>query len=382
MKIIVFLSSLYTGGAEFSTLSFYGWLLKRGYTVKLVGYKRATPSYDERQFGFDQIHYLDGDTFLQRLRVLNKIVNEFKPQLLHSVLFEANIVARANRVMNGNFIHLESLVNEMYSPHRLHDPNVTWLKLKGYQWFDRLTQRWGVDHFHATGNSVSKHYQNKLGISPDRITVIQRGREENAFISDKEFQMQLRSTLNIPEQEVILIMVARHEFQKGHDVLLKALVQMKTNQPWVCLLAGREGNFTAAIRQQIKEANLEEKVKILGHRTDVPQLLAVSDIFVFPSRFEGLPGALIEAEAAGLPVVCSDIPNNREVVEENRNAFLFPVDDVTVLSSSLIALIEDANTRRKMGQASRLIFNKKFHAEVSHTAMMNLLEKLGSRNSH
>jgi hypothetical protein len=121
MRVIVLLSSLYTGGAEFSTLSFYGWLRSTGYDIKLICCKKAQPSYDPSKLGIQDFQYLQGDSFWKKLKELNSIIDEFKPQIVHSVLFEANILGRFSRLKKKNFVHLESLVNEMYSSFRLAD---------------------------------------------------------------------------------------------------------------------------------------------------------------------------------------------------------------------------------------------------------------------
>src|SRR5260221_3125584 len=170
MRIVVVLSSLYTGGAEYSTLTFYGWLRRQGHDVMLICAKIASPSYEPAQFGLDQAVILEGNSFLKKLQHFRLLVREFKPNIVHSVLFQANMLGRMCRLLSRNFIHVESLVNEMYSPHRLADPQVTRTKLLGYRLIDFVTQLWGVDRFQANGVSVAHHYQQVLTINPNRIT--------------------------------------------------------------------------------------------------------------------------------------------------------------------------------------------------------------------
>jgi len=377
MKVVVVLSSLYTGGAEFSTLSFYGWLIKRGYTVKLVCVKRANPSYDPLQFGFQEVAYLADGSYIKRIKSLKKIVKAFRPQLVHSVLFEANLVSRFVRMTDNHFVHLESLVNEMYSDYRLADPRVTKLKLEGYRWLDKITQRWGVDHFHANGNSVAGHYKQKLGIDEKRITIVPRGRLANPFVGDETNRRKVRQELHTSNNRLIILHAGRHEFQKGQDVLLDAINRMRDHQVSMqVVLVGRDGNYSSVIKEKIKSYHLDQCVVITGHRNDLSSLLAASNIFVFPSRFEGLPGVLIEAEAAGLPIICSDIPNNHEVAEENRNALFFNVDDAEGLSQKLLTFMKDASLRDRMGRESLAIYRQNFDLEEVHQRMLALIEKI------
>jgi glycosyltransferase involved in cell wall biosynthesis len=375
MRILVLLNSLYTGGAELSTLSFYHWLRKKDHDIKLVCVKKAAPSYDPADFGFQDAEYLKGNSFLGRLMEFNAIVNVFQPHLVHSVLFNANMIGRMSRVQKRNFIHLESLVNEMYSSQRLSDPHITRMKLEGYRLLDKITQRWGVDHFQANGHSVANHYQKKLGISSERICVINRGRPVNPFVGDPENRNQVRATL-LTGDRLLILQVGRHEFQKGQDVLVDAVARLGEWRDKIqVVLVGREGNLTSLIKEKIAAHQLEKCVQLVGHRKDVSELLAAADIFVFPSRFEGLPGALIEAEAAGLPIICTDIPNNREVADENVNALLFPVNDAQRLADCIKQLAHLPLSVR-MGKESLRIFKERFGLEKIHQQMEQLFNRL------
>lgn len=378
MRVIVLINSLYTGGAEFSTLAFYGWLRNRGYTIKLVCYKVATPSYELNDFGLEVVYYLKGDSFWARFADLNSIIQEFKPDLIHSVLFEANLLGRLARIKHRNFVHMESLVNEMYSTFRYADPNVTRFKLTGYRLLDWATQLVGVDHYHANGVSVAKHYQEKIGISAKRITVIPRGRLSNAFVGIAENRTRVRQEFGA-DNRLLLVCVGRQEYQKAHDILIQAIVALGDLKEKIELvIVGREGNHSDHIRDVIDQNHLLQYVVLAGHRKDVPSILAAADIFVFPSRFEGLPGALIEAEAAGLPIVCSNIANNQEVVEENVNALLFPVDNILMLAEQIKVLIADERKRKLFGENSMRIFNEKYLLEKVHLRMEKLLKELVS----
>jgi len=377
MRVMVLMNSLNTGGAEFSTLSLYQWMAKRGVTVHIVCLKETSPSLNPADFGFsDQVEYVTGKSFLQKVKRLRQIIKRVNPDLIHSVLFDANLLGRVSKMLGGNFIHLESLVNEMYSEHRLNDPHVNRFKLNGYRLLDKVTKRFGVDHFHATSHSVSLHYQTKLGIKAGRITVVERGRDENVYVGNQESRRQVRVALNIDEDEMVLIMIARQEFQKGYDVLLKALSKLSGSIKWTCVGVGRQGNATREIDELSRQLNLESKIKWLGHRTDVMPLLAMADIFVFPTRFEGLPGVLIEAEAARLPIVCSDIPNNKEVVTEGENAVVFPVNDTDTFARGIRMLMNSPTLREEFGAASLTIFKKRFNWEQSHQRMEQLINQL------
>jgi len=377
VRIILLINSLYTGGAEFSTLQFYSFLKEKNLAdIAIVCLKKAEPAYDHREFGFEEINYLSGANILQRVKNLNLIIQNFKPQIVHSVLFDANLIGRISRLWKGDFVHIESLVNQTYSSHRLKDPNVNKVKLEFYRAIDFITQVYGVDHFHSNGMTVARHYQEKLYINKSRITNIPRGRKANPYLNDETSRDLYRSNLKLGDR-VVLINVARHEFQKAQTVLLEAVNELShIKDKFVLLLVGREGNATEEIKNQIVKYNLQDNVQLLGHRTDVPALLAAADVFVFPSRFEGLPGALIEAEAAGLPVICSNIPNNLEVVTQGENALIFEVDDHGQLAKCIDEMVSDEEKRVKMKEKSLEIFSEKFQIEEVHKRMYELFQNI------
>jgi glycosyltransferase involved in cell wall biosynthesis len=376
MRVLVLLSSLYTGGAEFSTLTFYGWLRSKGYDVKVVCYKKAKVEYEPKDFNLDDVTVLPNEGFRGKWKAINSIVRDYKPDVVHSVLFEANILGRFCKFSNPGIFHLESLVNEVYSGERLNDPHVTALKLKAYQVFDFITQAKGVDHYHANGKSVAAHYMKKLKISAKRITVIPRGRQTNPYVGSSETRQIVRQRFGIDEKTILLIAVGRHEYQKGHDILLHALNRLDKGEKYKCLIVGREGSRTLSLQETIKSFGLEKNVALTGHRSDVQEILAAADVFLFPSRFEGLPGALIEAESAGLAIVCSDIPNNKEVVVENENALLFPLESPEWFAGCLKELMSDPAKREEMQASSLRIFKERFQIGSVHCRMKEMIETL------
>ena len=132
MRIVVLINSLFTGGAEYSTLLLYAWMRQRGYKITFVCLKQASPAYDASLFYLNDIVYLPQGSFIKKAKALLNLVDAVKPQLIHSILFDSNMLGRYVR-MRRKLVHIESLVNESYSDFRLRDPNVTRLKLECYQ---------------------------------------------------------------------------------------------------------------------------------------------------------------------------------------------------------------------------------------------------------
>jgi len=98
---------------------------------------------------------------------------------------------------------------------------------------------------------------------------------------------------------------------------------------------------------------LQGKVSFLGFRRDVPELLAASDLFILTSRREGLPKAVMEAMAAGLPIIATDVRGNRDLVKSGENGYLVPLDDVEQTAIAIERLIDSEDLRRSMGEKSK-----------------------------
>lgn len=374
MRILYVQDSLGSGGAERSNAELWYYLKKNHNILKIVVLKHRKHGVEKEilEMGFDVV-FLSPGSYLSQVKELAGIIKEYSPELVHSVLFKSNIRVRGAKLF-ASFFHLESLVNCTYDSSRLNDPHVNKWKLEAYRYYDFITQLYGVDHYHANGQTVAQHYREKLYIGKERISIVPRGRKENKFVKNEQSRKIIREELGT-ENRIQLITVGRMEFQKGQEIIIEAMGKLKAANVTL-LIVGRDGENNKLIEQKIKQYNLGEVVKLLGHRQDVYQLLAASDIFVFPSRFEGLPGALIEAEAAGLSIVCSSIPNNTEVVEPNKNALVFKTDNVDELAGHLEYLIEKPQKRKEMGAESLKIFKGNFTIEQVHEQMFDLYTKL------
>lgn len=376
MRIVLVIDSFFTGGAEFSTLELFKYLKEKNVVIQIVKLKKMSPEYASETFNLsnDYIATLPNGTFLQKRKALKKIISQFKPDVIHSVLFNANILVRSIRVFDSSFVHIESLVNHTYSENRLQEKGVSKFKLEAYRFLDKITSVLGTDHFHPNGYSVAKHYQEKLGIDQKKMTVVHRGRD----IKKYDVRPFNRKEIGIDEGKLILLNVARQEYQKGQDVLLKALTLLPQYviDRIHLLIVGREGKLSNVLYQFVNENKLEQTVTFLGHRTDIPELLKMSDIFVFPSRFEGLPGVLIEAEASGLPIICTDLPMMKEVVEENKNALVFEINNERQLAECISKLVLDENLKHEFAIESKKIFEEKFMLDSVHQKMFDLYSKL------
>jgi glycosyltransferase involved in cell wall biosynthesis len=156
-----------------------------------------------------------------------------------------------------------------------------------------------------------------------------------------------------------LIMVARFSEPKDHQLLLHTVRQLKSNNNYIFSLVG-DGELLESTRSLCLEMGIEDKVRFLGSRQDVPELLAGADGFVLTSNWEGLPRSIIEAMRAGLPVIASDVGGVRELVEEGVTGYLVPRGGAETLKARLEMLIDNPELRHQMGKAGYERFIEKF----------------------
>lgn len=147
-----------------------------------------------------------------------------------------------------------------------------------------------------------------------------------------------RKKLGIPKNAFLLISVGELNKNKNHELAIKALSQMKCDKNVFYIIVG-EGPLKEHLTGLIASLGMETKVRFLGFRTDVIELLKASDCFVFPSLREGLPVSLMEAMASSLPVVCSNIRGNTDLVDDEVNGYLFKKFDTSSLTKCLCKVI-------------------------------------------
>jgi glycosyltransferase involved in cell wall biosynthesis len=147
-----------------------------------------------------------------------------------------------------------------------------------------------------------------------------------------------------------IVGVGRFAYPKDFTTLLAALARVRA--PCHAVLAG-DGPALPAVAAAVQAGGLSERVELLGARADIPELLARSDVFVLSSRSEGFPVSILEAMAAGLPVVATDVGGVAEAVEDGETGFLVPAADSEALARALERLVSDADLRRRLGAAGR-----------------------------
>ncbi len=176
-------------------------------------------------------------------------------------------------------------------------------------------------------------------------------------------RLETRQALGLPPGAVILACVAVLKAVKGHLDLLETLQMVRASLPHVCLLLAGDGAERGALEQRAAALGLGDSVRFLGWRSDVPQILAASDLVVMASHREGLPLALLEAGAAGRPVVATDVGGVREAVEDGVTGLLLPPRNPGRFAETVLGLLDSPERMRAMGEHARDRVQERFAAE-------------------
>jgi glycosyltransferase involved in cell wall biosynthesis len=384
MKILFVINGLGTGGAERSLTEMLPAFIRAGLEPTVVCINRRDLGVQDptRALGID-VQFLNGSGWIPRVRELRSLVRTIQPDLVHTTIFDADVLGRVAAAGTGAPV-ITSLVNTTYDPVRLQDPNIRRWRLGCVKAVDGLTARRLTTHFHAITNAVKDAAVRDLRIAPGDVTVIERGRDASRLgVPSRDRRERARRLLGLDSADVVLATVGRQEFQKGQWLLLEAMAALVTRQADLRLIiAGRRGNASRMLDDVMHNSILNGEVQFLGHRDDAPEILSAADVFVFPSLYEGLGGSLIEAMALGLPVIASDLPAIREVVEADRSALLVPPGSSGAIAAAVSTLVNDPDRRRVMGERGRTIFHERFTLERSTSRMVGLFQKVAARERH
>ncbi len=375
------INSLGAGGAERSLADILPHLPERGVRPVVVCLASRDVGFEEevRETGTEVV-ILPGKGLPGHIWQMRRIIKRESPALVYTALFDADLVGRIAAAATGVPV-LTNLTNVAYDPARYADPNVNARKLRVLRYLDGWTARHLTTHFHAVSEAVKESTVEHLGVDPDDVTVVYRGRSRGRLgVPDEGRRSRVRASLGIRPDTPVLITVGRREYQKGQRYLIDAVPPLLELFPdLVVLVVGREGHASAALNDLVEKLDLGGAVRFLGHRSDVGDLLTASDIFVFPSVYEGLGGACLEALAMGLPLVVSDIAALREVVTNGDNGMLVPPADPVALGDAAAVLLADPELRRRYGHRSMAVFAERFDAEDAIPQAIDLMLRVARR---
>ncbi|MGA8507744.1 MAG: glycosyltransferase, partial [Candidatus Sulfotelmatobacter sp.] len=186
------------------------------------------------------------------------------------------------------------------------------------------------------------------GFAPEMVRVIHNAVDVEKFHVIREGRDRLFP--GVGNAKLVVLVGNLHSDVKGHPWLIASAPAVIREFPSTRFVLVGDGEQRASFEQQVMRLGLERNFLFLGRRADIPEILACCDIAVLPSRAEGLPNAVLEYMAAGLPTVVSRVGGNPELVEDGVSGLLVPPEDSPALSAALLRLLRDAGLARQMAQ--------------------------------
>jgi glycosyltransferase involved in cell wall biosynthesis len=331
---------------------------ERGRTVAVTSLAPPGPVGDRlRAAGIDVFSCEGrGGWDLRIIQRLTAILRRTQPAVIHSLLFHANLASRWAAQRAG--FPIDRLVCEIQTVE---------VERRWHLWIDGLT----YDLCRLTiGNSTSvvEHLATRASIPRDRLRLIRGGIDPAPIRAAAPID---RAALRISSDAPLLLWAGRLDPVKGLSFLIGALATViKESGAHLCLAGG--GPLRPVLEQQALDLHLNDRVHFLGPRPDVPSLLKAADVFVFPSRTEGLPNALLEAMAAACPIVTTDAPGCRDLIEHQRTGLRVPYGDTSALAGAILRLLRDRSLAAQLGANASLTVDRKWHVTGTYAEYSRL----------
>jgi len=262
-------------------------------------------------------------------------------------------------------------------------PIVCWLRSTLREWkYLPLTlangcTAWMVDAFFTVSPVCVDIYQRFFGVQDDRTFLIPNGVDESFFQHHAEHRTNLRTQYQTPHDAFVFSYTAVMRPRKGHETLLTAFAHVVKKESRVHLWLIGDGPLRLSLESHAASLGIAQHVHFLGRQKNVARLLDASDAFVFPSEYEGMSNALIEAMAMGLPIVSTNIPENASITGE-KAAMLVPPNDEEALADAMRILLDSPERRERLAKHALTLgstFSLKKTAELFEAAVRDVLKR-------
>lgn len=291
---------------------------------------------------------------------LRDFLYECQPDIVHTFLLTGSLYGRFAAMMARVPVVIGTEVNVYEKKRTLH----------------ALAERWlmrDTDAVVASAESVRDFYIKQVKADPSKVEVIYNA-VDWAQLQATMSRDEMRGSVDVPTDAPLLTIIARLTEQKGHRILLDALV--RPDLAHARLLVVGDGPLRQALESQAANLGLSPRVRFVGARRDLGNILAATDVFVMPSFWEGLPLAMVLAMGAGVPVVATRVAGIPEVVQDGVTGLLVPPGDAGELGAALSRVVNDDTTRVLLGQAARTFVGPRFGVDGYVRSVTALYDRL------
>jgi glycosyltransferase involved in cell wall biosynthesis len=368
VAIFYLITSTNVGGAEKAVLQLIRNLDRQEFKIYVCSIKKPgafANSLAAEADGFFSLNLAENGGaaaliyFIPSLVRLIRLLRRTSPAILHCFLFRANLLGR----IAGTIAGVPAIISSI---------RVIEAGSRVKNGLDRLTAVL-ADKYIAVSDAARAYTIKHSKLAPQKIITVYNGIEcRNTY----QGQAVSRRNLEVDENDLVLALIGRLHKQKGHLVLLKALPFILLEAPQTKVLFCGEGEEETCLRRMVENMGLAGHVRFLGLLENASRILPHIDILVLPSLWEGMPHVVLEAMAAGRPVVASRIEGLDELVEDGKTGLLFRSGDSRSLAEALLKLINNRGLAQTMGAAARERVMKNFQLKETVQKTVRLYQEL------
>jgi len=371
-SILLIGSQMTTGGSQSILLILSKWLHENGYPVKLVFFHDEDGLHEkwQTQFSFPIINLKAWEKRSQSVRkyfmLVRGLIRLFQIMRLDNVSSVMTFTHHSNLL--GIPIAWINGIPVRIAAHRG--------RIHGFPRWQEKIHSWMINSGMATKLvAISKQIGKDAvseGVNPEKILVIPNGVEPLDF--DPSVRVKKRNELKIKPDQFVVLSVGRLSYEKGHDVLIGAVPTVVQEYPQTVFIFSGDGPQRSALENQVDTLDIRQNVFFLGVRTDVRELITAAELFVFPSRSEGLGQALLEAMSVGITVVASNVGGIPEVIENGKSGVLVTPEKSHAFAQAIIEMLGNEQQRKIFSSAARETVREKYPIQKMFDSYLKILD--------
>ncbi|MDE1976907.1 MAG: glycosyltransferase family 4 protein [Elusimicrobia bacterium] len=381
MKVAHVITRLELGGAQRNTLytvshldpAKFQCLLISGEGGMLDGEARALK--DQNRIGLyfvpGLIREISPISDVRALVGIIRVLRREKPDVVHTHSSKAGILGRAAARLCGVLV-----VVHTYHGFGFHPRQGPWAR-RFFIFLEKLCARWARALVFVSKSNWNEAAARGIG-DPRRYRLIRSGIKRSDYPASVPDRGRAKTALGAGFHKVVAVSIGNFKPQKNAMDFISAAEMVLARNSEIEFLYVGDGEMRTAAEARIFARGLSSRIKLLGWRQDVPQILAVSDIFVLTSLWEGLPRALLEAMASGLVPVCYAANGVSEMVQDGVNGFLVAPGDAAALADRVIRLAADESLRRRLSLKAREAVGEEFDIDEMVRRQERLYQDLSS----
>jgi glycosyltransferase involved in cell wall biosynthesis len=349
MRILLLSTSMGMGGADQQILILAQAMRARGHEVRIIALAPLGPMGREAQLAgipTDSLELRRNFGLVPRLFRLRRQILAWRPDVVHSHMVHANLIARALRLVTP----MPALISTIHSSN-----DGGRLRMTAYRLTNGL-----VDRCTIISRLAAERYVAIGAVPASRLEVVPNTVDTQRFHRLPHARAAIRRELGLGE-EFVWLAVGRFEEAKDYPTMIAAFARLATDRRDARLLLVGTGSLQPEVERLVREAGLADWIRFLGVRRDVPELMSAADGYVLSSAWEGMPVVLLEAAAMGLPVVATRVGGISEVVEDGVSGVLVPPGDPAALAAAVDGLERvSPEARAAMGQRGRACIEREY----------------------